>query len=305
MPNVTPVHVRVRIIGSLVEGNSVSGTGRQTHTKKRTVLRLLVTVGLGCMKLHNRMVTGIRSARLEIDETWAYVGRHERRLLKTDPRTWGDVYTMFAIDSDTKLILSYYTAKRTLGAATRFMKDLRKRVKGKPQISVDGWPHWIESMRRAFGYTGVHAAAIVKEYQRDQKPLPGMGAAAYGRVKSTEKTVIYGKPDLDLTSTAMAERANLTARMGQRRLIRSTNGYSKKKENLAAAMALHYMWYNFCRVHETTGKTPAVAAKLADHTWTIEELLLAALVEMGQPQPKPPKLYPSSYKRKRHTLAQA
>jgi len=298
MANVLPFKVRVRAVRALVDGNSIRAAARLSGADKDVVMRLGVMVGLGCMKLHDKLVKGVVARYIEVDETWTYVGRHEKRKRKDDPRWFGDMYTMFALDTGSKLVPSYLTGKRSPTGAVHFMQDLRKRVIGKPQVSVDGWPPWIEAVRRSFGHSGVHLGSVVKEYQKEGRP--GIGAAAYGRVKSTEKTAVYGEPDQDRISTSMAERLNLTTRMHQRRLTRLTNAYSKKKTNLVAAVGLHFMHYNFVRKHETIGTTPAVKAGLTDHEWTLEELVKAALEEMGAPTGETPPKRPAHYKRKTH-----
>lgn len=285
MPNLLPFPVRVRVIRTLVEGNSIRAVSRLTDTDKDVVMRLGVTVGKGCMRLHNALVGPAELQYIEIDEIWGFVGRHEKRKLKTDPAEYGDTYTMFAIDRDTKLIPSFLTGKRNLDTATRFMKDLRKRIEGKPHISVDGWPEWIESTRRAFGWDGADVASIVKEYAKKKACAADEDARKCGRVKSTEKTTIFGEPEQEMISTSHAERANLTTRMHQRRLTRLTNAFSRKAENLAAAVALHYFWYNFVRIHETIKTTPARKAGIAHRPWTIADMTYAALMVMGEMNP--------------------
>lgn len=276
--NVLPFAVRCQVIRALVEGNSIRATARLTDTDKDAVMRLGLIVGQGCLKLHDRLVGEIPAEVLEVDETWSFIGAHERRKRKSDPAHFGDTYTMFAIDADTKFIPSFEVGKRALSTATDFMTDLRSRVEGKPQITVDGWPHWVEAIRRTFGHRGADVGSIVKEYQKACSPDTGN----CGRVKSTEKTVIYGDPDQDLISTSKAERFNMTTRMQQRRFTRLTNAYSKKDENHRAAVGLLYFWYNFVRVHESIGTTPAVQAGVADHPWSLAEMVQAALEEMGE-----------------------
>lgn len=302
MANVLPFKARVRVIRALVDGNSLAATSRLTCVDKDVVMRLGVTVGFGCMKLHDRLVKDVHAEYIEVDECWSFVGRHERRKLRTDPRWFGDQYTFFAIDSDTKFVPAYLTGKRSLPTATHFMKDLRRRVRGVPQVSVDGWPHWDEALRRAFGHGNVHAGAIVKEYQTPRSGTVERHLSP-PRVKSTKKAVIYGSPDQERISTAIAERLNMTTRMQQRRLTRLTNAYSKKKDNLVAAVGLHFFWYSFVRVHESLGTTPAVRAGVADHEWTLEELVREALKEMGVSTGEVPPKRPSHYKRKTHTDA--
>lgn len=299
MANVLPFHVRVRIVECLVNGNSQEATARIVHANKDAVAKLALTVGLGCIKLHQRLVKGVPAKYLEVDEVWTFVGRHERRKRKSDPRWYGDQYTMFALDPESKLVPAYLTGKRSPPGAVTFMKDLRARVRGKPQISVDGWTPWVEAVARAFGYQNVHLASVVKEYQK-VTGVPQAGAGSYGRVKSVKKTVIFGLPDHDHISTAMAERLNMTTRMAQRRLTRLSNAYSKKKLNLVAAVGLHFMHYNFVRVHEALSEAPAVIAGLVKQRWTMAALVQTALEEMGEMNTPRSKL--TRYKRKTHVL---
>lgn len=296
--NVLPFKVRTRVIRTLVEGNSVRSAARLTKTDKDAVVRLGVTVGEGCKKLHDKLVHNVPGGTYEIDETWGYVGRHERRKLPTDPKEFGDQYTMFAMEADTKFVPSFKTGKRTLPVATAFMADLRARVDGKPQLTVDGWPHWVEATRRTFGHNGAHVGMTVKEYQKECHADDT--SRGCGRVKSQDKTVIYGNPDQAKISTSKAERFNLTQRMSDRRLTRLTNAYSKKVENHGASAGLHYFYYNFVRVHESLGTTPAVKAGVADHEWTVEEMTQAALAEMGEGNPPPKGTRPRRYERKTH-----
>ena len=287
MPNVLPFSLRVKVIAHLVEGTSIRATGRLLEVDKDAVMKLGVTVGLACLVLHDRLVKGLRCALLECDEVWAYVGRHQRRLLATDPATWGDRYTLFAIDPVSKLVPSFLTGRRDGDAALAFARDLRARVTGKPQVSVDGWPGWPDAFHKAFGWNGVNLGASVKEYENDATPKDPGRKYSPGRVKRVEKRALLGMPDESLISTSLAERVNLTTRMHQRRLTRLTNAYSKKPENLTAAVALHFAWYNFVRVHETIGTTPAVAAGLVEAPWSLAELVAAALA-VAEEQPEPP-----------------
>jgi IS1 family transposase len=287
--NILPPVVRMNIIEHLVEGNSIRATARLLKVDKDAVMYLGVRVGLGCMYLHDRIVRGIHMALGEVDEVWAYVGRHEKRLRAGDPPEWGDAYTLSAIDTVTKLIVAYLTGPRDLDTATAFMFDLRRRIVGKPHLSVDGWIHWQAAVRRAFGYNGCDLGCVIKEYQAAGSPDDPERRYSPGRIRRIEKAAIFGEPDLAKVSTSLAERANLTARMGQRRLTRLTNAYSKKRENLVAAIGLHTMHYNFVREHTTIGTTPAVRAGLAAAPWSVAELLREALdAKPCPPVPAPP-----------------
>lgn len=275
MANILSFEKRVSIISSLVEGNSIRSTSRMLCTDKETVMYLGRDIGLACIEIHDRFVRNVRASSIEIDEIWAYVGCHEKRKHERHPASFGDTYTFFAIDPTTKLVPAYRTGKRTLTTATTFMQDLRARVIGRPQMSVDGWPSWAESVRRSFGHNGVHLGSTVKEYQKQGKR--GDPSGNFGRVKEAVRTTIYGDPDPDLISTSIAERLNLTTRMRQRRLTRLTNAFSKKTPNLRAAVALHFAHYNLVRVHEAIGTTPAVAAGIVNRRWYLDELVRMAI----------------------------
>lgn len=283
MANVLSLMVQVQIIAHLVEGSSIRATARLCGVDKDTVMGLGARVGRGCLVLHDRLVCDVPMALGEIDELWAYVGRHERRVRPSDPATFGDAYTMFAMDAVTKLVPSFLTGPRDLDTATAFMMDLRRRVVGKPQLSVDGWPHWPEAVRRAFGHRGCDLGVVVKEYQRAAHHGETARWHNPGRVKAMDKRAVFGEPDMDEVSTSLAERCNLTSRMGCRRLTRKTNGYSRKRENLVAALGLHFTHYNLVRVHETLGTTPAVRAGVVDAPWSLGDLVREALASLDPP----------------------
>lgn len=267
---------RVQIIQHLVEGTSIRATARLVDVYKETVADLGYALGVACLSIHDRRVSCVSVNYIECDEIWGFVGKKEKCKSDSDPDDFGDAYTMFAIDPESKFIPSYLTGKRELEYATEFMRDLRARVHGKPQISVDGWPHWIEAVRRAFGHDGCHLGLTVKEYQP-----PTVLGCPRSRVKASARVVVYGKPEQELISTAIAERANLTTRMHQRRLTRLTNAFSKRFDCLRASLGLYFMYYNFVRVHETIGTTPAVKAGMASEPWTLEYLVSMALHEAG------------------------
>lgn len=291
MANVLKFPVQVKVIAHLVEGTGVRATARLCGVDKDAVMYLGVKVGQGCAIVHDRLMRGVRMALGEVDEIWGYVGKHERRKLPTDPAEWGDAYTMFCVDAVSKVVPAYLTAPRDLDTATTFFRDLRARTVGKPQVSVDGWAPWPEAARRAFGWNGIHLGAVVKEYQTpDYDPRNPDRKYSPSRVKSMEKFRVLGSPDMDAVSTSIAERLNLTGRMQQRRLTRLTNAYSKKRDNLIAAIHLHFAWVNFVRPHDALdGMTPAVAAGIVPAPWSLAELVAAALeaVEATPQAPAP------------------
>jgi len=291
--NVLDFPVRVKITAHLIEGTSCRATARLCGVDKDTPMYLGVLVGRGCALVHDKLVRGVRMALGEVDEVWAYVGKHERRKLPTDPASWGDAYTMYCIDAVSKVVPSYLTAPRDIDHAAIFFRDLRSRVIGKPQVSVDGWASWPEAARLAFGWNGIDLGVVMKEYQTpDYDPRSPDRKYSPSRVKSMEKFRALGTPDMGKVSTSIAERLNLTGRMHQRRLTRLTNAYSKKRENLEAAVHLHFAWYNFVRPHESLdGRTPAMAAGIVDAPWSLAELVAAALAaveaEPEAPAPAP------------------
>jgi hypothetical protein len=190
--NVLPFPVRVQIVAHLIEGVSIRATARLCDVDKDAVMRLGLLVGLGCLALHDRIVRDVPMALGEVDELWAYVGRHEKRLRPTDPPEWGDNYTLFAIDAVTKLVPSFLTGRRDLDTAAAFMRDLRRRVVGKPQLSVDGWHLWPEAVRRAFGFRGCDLGVVIKQYQGEASPDDPERKYSPGRVRRIEKGAAIG-----------------------------------------------------------------------------------------------------------------
>jgi IS1 family transposase len=225
---------------------------------------------------------------LELDEVWSFVAKKEGHLTAADPEEWGDQYTWIALDARTKLVPLHLVAKRTASAANAFAADLRARVLGAPQITTDGLRAYVEAIEAAFN-TRVHYAQVLKTYAADEAGGASRDDVRYsrGRVIRSVKRVVTGTPDEAKINTSFVERGNLTLRMSQRRFTRLTNGFSKKLDNLRAAVALHFGHYNFCRVHMTLRETPAMAAGLTDHAWSVEELIVAALAADEAPPPPP------------------
>jgi len=283
--NVLSIGERVRVVSALVEGCSLRATERMTGVFRQAVTSLLVRVGAGCARLHGAMMRGLHCNVLELDEVWSFVGKKEGHLRAEDPPEYGDAYTFVALDATTKLIPSYLVGKRTTEATQAFVGDLRARVVGAPQITTDGFKPYIEAIEAAFG-TRVQYAQILKTYRADEAGGASRDDVRYsrGRVVRSVKRRVTGTPDEELISTSKVERQNLTLRMQQRRFTRLTNAFSKCVANLAHAVALYVAHYNLCRVHMTLRVTPAMQAGLADHVWSLEELIEAAL---SAPEPPP------------------
>jgi IS1 family transposase len=261
---------RTQAIGCLVEGNSIRSTERMTGIHRDTIMRLMVQVGEGCATLANEQMRNLPCRRIEVDEIWAYVGKKQRHVTRTDdPRRVGDMWTFVALDPETKLVPSYRVGKRTRANAVAFMGDLSERLTNRVQISSDALSTYVDAVERAFG-ADVDYGQIVKFYEAE--PI-GPGRYSPPHVTRTEKTVVAGEPDQAYISTSLVERQNLTMRMSMRRFTRLTNGFSKKVENLAAAVAVHFAHYNLVRVHKTLRMSPAMAAGVSDRLWSLEELV--------------------------------
>lgn len=261
---------RSQVIQCLVEGNSIRSTDRMTDAHRDTVMRLLVEVGAGCAQLSNESLRNLGCRRLQVDEIWSYVAKKQRKVAASDdPNRVGDMWTFVALDSDTKLVPAYLVGKRDRPTATAFLTDLADRLTNRVQLSSDGLRAYVDATESAFG-ADVDYGQIVKFYEA--VPV-GPGRYSPPRVTRTERSIIVGDPDQQHISTSMIERQNLTMRMSMRRFTRLTNAFSKKVENLRAAVALHFAHYNFVRVHRSLRVTPAMAAGVTDRVWSIEELV--------------------------------
>jgi IS1 family transposase len=268
--NRTPLARRIQIIGALVEGNSIRSTERMTNTHRDTIMRLMVEVGTGCAALANEQMRELPCQRIQVDEIWSYVKVKQANIAKgTDRTRIGDQWTFVAIDPDTKLVPAYLVGKRTRDNAVAFMGDLSERLANRVQISSDALRSYVDAVELAFG-ADVDYGQAVKFY--DAEPI-GAGRYAPPRVVSQQKIVVAGRPDQRHISTSLVERQNLTMRMSMRRFTRLTNAFSKKVENLQAAVALHFAHYNLVRVHKTLRVTPAMAANVTDRLWSLEELV--------------------------------
>ena len=262
---------RAQVIKALVEGNSIRATCRMTDTAKGTVLRLLTEVGAVCAEYQDKHLRNLSCRRVQCDEIWSFCYAKEKNVPddKKGEFGLGDVYTWTALCADTKLVVSWLLGRRDAEYAHEFMDDLQGRFANRVQLTTDGHRAYLLAVEEAFGAT-VDYAMLVKLYGPGPRD-PGRYSPA--QCIGTEATVIQGQPDPKHISTSYVERQNLTMRMSMRRFTRLTNGFSKKIENLAYAVALHFMHYNFCRVHKTLGTTPAVAAGIADHEWTVAEIV--------------------------------
>ncbi len=261
------------VIRALVEGASIRSVERMTRIHRDTIMRLMVNVGTTCGSILDELMRDLTCQRIELDEVWCYVGKKQRHVRDSDDESaFGDFWTWVSMDAETKLVPSFMVGKRDAATAQVFIEDLSSRLANRVQLSSDGLKLYIEAIEESFG-GNVDYAQIVKSYEAE--PL-GPGRYSPPKVTSVEKHLIAGRPAWDTISTAYIERQNLTMRMQMRRFTRLTNAFSKKVENLRAAVALHFAYYNLVRRHRTLGTTPAVAAGVVGRPWTISELVWLA-----------------------------
>jgi IS1 family transposase len=261
---------QAKVVRALVEGNSIRATVRMTGVAKNTVVKLLLDLADACAAYHDRTVRNLTVRRLQCDEIWNFVGAKAKNASpEKKAEGWGDTWTWTALDAQTKLCMSYLVGGRDLGWAKEFMQDCASRIKNRVQITTDGHRAYLEAVEDAFG-ADIDYAQLQKIYG-----APSENATRYSPAKciGCEMKTVSGNPDPKHVSTSFVERQNLSMRMSIRRFTRLTNAFSKKVENHAAAVALWFAYYNFCRVHQTLRVTPAMEAGLTDHVWTIEELL--------------------------------
>ncbi len=242
-----------------------------TGAAKGTVLKLLADVGKACAEYQDKALRNLSCKTVQCDEIWAFCYAKEKNVPedKKGQMGFGDVWTFTAICADTKLVPTWHIGRRDIDNATDFMHDLASRLKNRIQLTTDGHKMYLKAVDNAFGMD-VDFGQLVKLYgasdegEKRYSPAQCIGA---------EKKAVQGNPDSKKVSTSYVERQNLTMRMNMRRFTRLTNAFSKKIENLAYAVALHFMYYNFCRIHQSLRVTPAMAAGVAVKLWEIEDIL--------------------------------
>ena len=258
------------MIKSLIEGNSIRATVRLTGAAKDTVIKLLVDAGNACADYQDQTLRNLKCKRVQCDEIWSFVYAKEKNVPaeKKGHFGYGDVWTWVAIDADTKLVPSFMVGKRDGQTARIFIDDLKNRLAHRVQLTTDGLRVYLDAVEDSFG-SEIDYAQLVKLYESTQDETRYSPAECV----SAERIRIMGNPDPRHISTSYVERQNLSMRMHMRRFTRLTNGFSKKVENLAYQVALYFMYYNFCRVHQTLRVTPAMEAGVSDHVWEVGENL--------------------------------
>jgi IS1 family transposase len=269
---------RIQVVSALVEGNSIRAIGRMTGFSRNTVDKLLRDLGRASSIYQDRAFRNLNCERLQCDEIWSFCYAKARNVstAKAAPKGAGDVWTWTAIDADTKLVPCWHVGNRDAAAAYHFMHDLSMRMAHRIQLTTDGLNFYLPAVGEAFG-TDVDYAMLVKIYGEPERTDARYSPA---RCMGAKKAIMSGEPEVAHISTSFVERQNLTMRMSMRRFTRLTNGFSKKVENHEHAIAIHYMYYNFCRIHQTLRVTPAMQAGIANHVWDLSEII--ALLEPRQ-----------------------
>jgi IS1 family transposase len=262
---------QAQVVAALVEGNSIRATVRMTGVAKNTIAKLLVELGKASAEYLNNTLINLSCKRIQVDEIWSFVGAKQKHVTQkmAEERICGDVWTWVAMDADTKLVCSWLVGQRDAGCATEFIQDLEKRLAHRVQLTSDGHKVYLNAVIDAFA-DDIDYAQLVKYYG-----APSDNPTRYSPpvCNGAEKIIRLGDPDPKHISTSFVERQNLTMRMQMRRFTRLTNAFSKKIENHVAAIALHYMHYNFVRIHQTLRVTPAMAAGLTHRVWGIQDLI--------------------------------
>jgi IS1 family transposase len=264
---------KAQILRCLVEGSSIRSTERMTGAHRDTITKVVVQTGKGCDRLSEEHIRHVECRELQLDEIWGFVGKKRARVQKDDDeRKVGDFWTWVAMDPESKLVPAHHVGKRTQPDANALLKVVARRVEGRVQISTDKLAAYKFAIAGQLGKNNVDYGRIVKRFR-----VEDLGERRYSppMVVGVDKDKVFGSPDPSRISTSHVERQNLTMRMGMRRLTRLTNGFSKKADNLKAAVSLHFAYYNFVRNHSTIKTTPAIAAGIADRQWRIDDLVEA------------------------------
>lgn len=255
---------RAKIIQLLCESNSLRSTARIMDFSINTITKLLVDVGTACEEYHQTHHYDLQSDRIQIDEIYSYVYARPRNVRPDMDKDSGYAWVFCALDPVSKFMVTWWVGARSKESTFNFVQDLRARIKNRPHITSDGFKFYPDAIEEAYGMD-VDYSVLKKQYKKTV-------GKRFPQYDGSVREKIVGDPDIEKTTTAHIERANLTLRMGCRRFGRKTNAFSKKFENHCHALALHFFHYNYCRIHKTLRITPAMQLGLADHVWTYEEL---------------------------------
>jgi len=267
-----PVEKAEMVLRLLLEGNSIASISRLTDIHPGTILRLLVKAGEKCERIMATRIVNVEVRDVEMDEVWSFIGKKQKRVKPEDDRNLGDAYTFVAIERHSKLVLNIALGKRDQKTTDAFVEGVRHATRhGHFQVTTDGFAPYRSAVTTTL-HDRCDFAQLIKVYR-----APSDGEARYSpaEVASVETVPVMGTPDPERICTSIVERSNLSLRMGIRRFTRLTNAFSKKWENHWAAVACWFAFYNFCRVHKSLRVTPAMAAGISDHVWSVGELLAA------------------------------
>lgn len=276
--NKLPLEKRILILSMLCEGSSMRSVSRVAGVSFNTVTKLLVNAGTACAAYHDEHVRGLKSERVQCDETWSFIYAKAKTAKSLNKNGAGDAWTWTALDADSKMIISYMVGQRDAECASIFMDDVKSLLANKVQLTTDGHKVYLGAVEVAFG-DNVDYAMLVKLYgdapEENRK-------YSVSKCTGTIKKTINGIPKLKTISTSFVERQNLNMRMGMRRFTRLTNAFSKKLENHCHALALYFMFYNFVRIHKTLKVAPAMEAGLTSHLWEMKDI--DALIQNKAPK---------------------
>lgn len=281
MNKLTP-EKRAQILHLLCEGMSIRAITRTVGVSKNTVAKLLEDAGQACSAYHDEHVRGVKAKRVQVDEIWSFTYAKQKNVTTAlaAPEAAGDTWTWTAIDADSKLIVGWLVGGRDSEYANAFVHDLASRLANRVQLTSDGHGAYLQAVEGAFG-ADVDYAQLVKIYGSAPESMKGRYSPA--ECTGIKKTRIEGEPDEKHVSTSYVERSNLTMRMHMRRFTRLTNAFSKKIENHAHAVALHFVYYNFCRIHSKLRMTPAMAAGISSRLWEVSDIV--ALLDAAETKP--------------------
>lgn len=270
MANVLSIEKQAIALGALCEGSSIRSVERMTGIHRDTIMRLGVRVGEACAKLMDAQMRELPCQRLEVDEIWGYVGKKQRALREDDSEDLGDVWTFVALDPESKAVPVFHVGKRDYLSTNTFVSDMAARMSNRIQLSSDGMQHYPGAIEEAFGMD-IDYGQIVKVYGAETEESTRRYSPP--EVREVRKYSVFGDIAHDDICTSLVERQNLTMRMHCRRLTRLTNAFSKKLENFKAAIALHFAYYNYVKVHSTIRVTPAMALGVSSRLWTVADLV--------------------------------
>lgn len=274
--NTLSLEQRRQILQLLVEGNSIRSTCRITGVYKNAVTKFLVRTGEACMDFHNQSVVAVKSKRIQCDEIWSFVYAKQKNVTETIEAMQngaGDAWTWTGIDADSKLVVSWFVGNRDAESAEVFMHDLASRLANKVQLTTDGHKPYLEAVDNAFKLD-IDYAMLIKIYGEPGGEKSSERKYSPSEYSGSIKKVVSGEPKEKFISTSYVERQNLTMRMHMRRFTRLTNGFSKKIENHCHAIALHFVYYNFCKIHKSLSVTPAMQAGLTKRLMKIEDIVM-------------------------------